>query len=253
MTGIDIEEFDGEAGLDAREFTLLSRLYQICIWMAKNKRKEVIKLVIDEYDTDEASAETWVRKAEDFMALGVLEGAASARQAYNHRLQKIHDLCMAHAVKDEVEVTTKPYRVMVIDRDGQQTGETKIITAQQTKVRVNVLDTSAINVALKAAREMAMINGGRAVDSRGNTTYNNVNVQVNNTELPGANRTSDLSNEELAKLAGFLPVPDIVIEAEPGSKDVVDVQVVPSGTPGGQEHAPRSQESTPIHPADDVE
>jgi hypothetical protein len=230
----DLIEYDGEHGLDAREYTLISRIYQICVWLARHKRREVVKLIQEEYGVTVEEAEVWVRKAEDFMALGVLEGAATAKQVYNLRLQRIFDLCMANAQRDIVEITTKPTRIYDVE------GKAHMQMAQHTKVKPQSLDSAALALAMKAAKEMAILNGGRAAEGKNGVTNNF--VQINNNEVPGAQTTQDLSNEQLAQLAGVVMAP---IQVE---KD--HVEVLPRATPAGATDAEGGDE---VHPAAEAE
>lgn len=201
----EIEPFvpeDEVEALEPREFELLSRLHQISLWLALHPRTKVLKLTREEYAIGAPEAEVWIRKAEDFLALGVPEAADRARQLYNFRLQRIHDTAMAMAVRDSVEVIEKPTRLIVERPDGGG-GPTEVVRkVTHTKVKHQILDTGALQVALKAARELAHLAGLRVKEGRGGGPPVSVNVQVNNGELPSAQQTSQLANQQLAAMLG---------------------------------------------------
>lgn len=208
LNELDIAE-DEPQGLTGREYTLLSRLHKVIFLLAKHDRVEVVDLIMKEFQISAGEAEIWIVKGEDFLALGVLDSADDARRIYHMRLMDIYNLCMEHAVVDQVEQTTKPMRLEVVittGEDGETVTERQIVNATTTKVKPNSLNTGAVTVALKAAREAAHIGGGRPRDPK---SINIGALQVNQ-GLPSAQITQDLGTEQLTSLLGME-----IIDAEP--------------------------------------
>lgn len=223
---LDIAEDDPQ-GLTDREYTLLARLHKIVTLLAKHDRAEVADLIMEEFSVDADDAEKWIVKSEDFLALGVLDSAADARRIYHMRLMDIYNLCMDHAVVDQVEQITKPVKMKV-----ETTGENdetivsqQIVNAVTTKVKPNSLNVGAVTVAMKAAREAAHIGGGRPRDPK---SINVAALQINQ-GLPSAQLTQDLGNDQLADLLGLE-----VIDAEPqaGSQPVLPQPAENTAAPG---------------------
>lgn len=206
-------EDDELEGLSAPEFTLISRLNKVCVWLARERtREDVVDLVRQEWSGTKSAAEKWVAKAEDFLALGIFEDVERSRRLYAHRLQEIYGLCMAHAVKDQVEVTTKPVKVRSED------GKLIQINGQHTKVKPNAFDPNAVAMAMKAAKEIAHISGARPRDSK--VSVGNMNVLVNGAggtpQEATAQTTYLLSNQALADMVG-----GEIVDA-PGSEVLTD-------------------------------
>lgn len=204
-TELDIIDQPGDAidGLTPREYSFLSRINKICITMAKSKtRVEATREIQAEFNLDEKTTERWIRKAEDYMALGAMDTADEARQMYHVRLAQIFNLAMAHAVRDQVEITTKPYKLAVVGPDGKATGQRRVITTQQTKVKPNALNAAALAIATKVAREMAILTGGRVPEASGAKIEKQINIQINKGELPTVQMVNDLSAAQLIALLG---------------------------------------------------
>jgi hypothetical protein len=203
---------DDVKGLTSREFTLLSRIHTVCMKLANHDRAEVLKQIIEDFDCDADVAEQWLAKAEDYMAMGAMTDAETARSMYHLRLSQIYSLCMANAITDEVEQTTKPMKleVEIRDQDGQEIHDRQIVNASITKVRPNRLNTGALAIAMKAAREAAHILGGRPRDPK---TIAIGALQINNEAgMSTAQQTHQLANDQLAQIAGL---------------EIIDVEGVP--------------------------
>lgn len=198
---MDIDEEPPPAsGLSDREYELVSRIHSVAIWMARSKPGEVKRRIMDDFNCTEAVADQWMRKAEDFMHLGVMEGVADARAVYRDQLMRIYLLAMSMTVRNQVEITQKPVKVRVESTDGVQQ-DPQVITATITKTKANVLDVGAMSVALKAAKEMAYIAGARPSGKAGNMQINQ-QFNIGQDTLPDANLLQDLSNDQLVKLLG---------------------------------------------------
>lgn len=217
--------------LSESEYRLLDTLHRVSMVLARNDRKDAIVIVSRELAVTESEAVRWILKAEDFLALGIVEGIDDARKVYRFRLEKMFNTCMAMAVRTETETLTKPTRVRItLMKNGQEqeTGESKIVTATHTKVRPNCLDTNALNLALKLAREIAILSGVRDMKKGGQFNIGTLNIQQNNGGLPGADILQDLTNAQLTSLLGA---------------EIVDVQQEPStpaesGRPEGAGETP---------------
>ena len=193
------------AALSDREWGLISRLNQISIMLARSEtREKVINSIKAEWNIGNTEAEKWLRKGEEYMASGAIEHVDGAREIFHHRLTEIYGLAMKHAVKDQVEVTTRPTRI--IDKDGQPV----VIDGKHTKVKYQSLDTGALQVALKAAKEAAHLMGVKPRDGRLGVAIGTVNVLQ---AAPAqANTTNELANQALAALVGAEIVVDAIVE-----------------------------------------
>lgn len=210
MTEIEIhDDPDVEpAALSDREWGLISRLNQISIMLARSDTREaVIKRIKAEWNIGDTEAERWLRKGEEYMASGAIEHVEGAREMFHHRLTEIYGLAMEHAVRDQVEVTTRPTRI--IDKDG----ESVVINGKHTKVKYNALDTGALQVALKAAKDAAHLMGVKPHEGRLGVAIGTVNVHQ---AAPAqANTTNELANKALAELVGA-EIIDVVAESVNG-------------------------------------
>lgn len=216
--------------LSESEYRLLDTLHRVSMVLARNDRKDAITIVGRELGVTETESVRWILKAEEFMGMGIVEGIHDASKVYRFRLEKMFNTCMAMAVRTETETLTKPTRVRItLMTNGQETetGESKIVTATHTKVRPNCLDTNALNLALKLAREIAALSGVRGTKG-GQFNIGTLNIQQNNGGLPGAETLQDLTNAQLVSLLGA---------------EVVDVQQEPS-TPA-ESGRPESAGETP--------
>lgn len=234
MSEEPLVELDRSPAMTEREWTLISRLNQICVMIARGKSREgVAEEIREEFALSAADAEKWLRKAEEYMASGAIEQVDATREMYHIRLTEIYGLAMEHAVKDQIEVTTKPTRV-VVSEGGKE--ESRIITGQHTKIKPKALDTQALSVALKAAKEIAHIMGGRPNERRRGIAVGTVNVQVNGGEL--AAKTMEMTNEMLAAMIGA-QVDEIEVidagEAERGTVLPAPQEAAEDHLPGGRE------------------
>lgn len=194
---------EGKPALTDREWSLVSKLNQVCMIAARFRtREQVLEEIGTSLMVKPAEAERWLRKAEEYMASGAIESVDAARDMYHVRLTEIYARAMEHSVKDVIEITTKPTR-LVID----ESGETRVINATHHKVKPNMLDTGALQVALKAAREAAHIMGVRPNDRRRGVAIGTVNMQINS---PQASTTMEMANNQLASMIGA----EIIDEAE---------------------------------------
>lgn len=220
---IDVEPGEEQGlSLSSREYEFVSRVHRICLWLAKETEDETIQRCIDELGMTEPTAKKWIAKAEDYMALGIVENIDISREMYNYRLEQIFNLCMSNAQRDMVEVTTKPWKLRVAGQNDENQDRFEVITATQTKVKANALDVGAIQTALKAAEKAARLAGVKVGKVGGGAKIGTVNVQINQGELPGAQSIGEMSNEQLAGLAG-LEVAELV--------EVVSSQHDPAGDP----------------------
>jgi len=202
------DEPEPAGALTPSEALLIDRLNTISIWIAREKnRVAVVALVAQEWGTTKQAAERWVAKTEDFLCRGIFEDVQASRALYLRRLEDIHGLAMTHAVKDQVEVTTKPVRLKN-DSDGKMVQ----INGQHTKIKPNALDPNALAIAMKAAREIAHITGARPRDGRMNVGHMNVLVNGAGGIEASAQTTNQLSNESLAQMVGG----EVVDESAPG-------------------------------------
>ena len=198
-------------GLTDREYVFVSRVNEIAVWLAHEDgdRDKVVEKIRQRYDCSMDIAKRWLLKAEDYLAMGAFEDAQQSRRMYIFRLERIHAIAMDHAVADRIEVTTKPTRLKI-----EGTGEEKVVNATQTKVKPNSLDVSALQTAMKAAREIALMTGGKSLT--GGTV--NTAVIINGQDAH-ASVVQDLSVEALAQMAGVaidngIPTPEVVADAE---------------------------------------
>lgn len=200
-TDLSTDLADREPALNDREWTLISRLNQICVLAARlPSRDKVLEEIALDWRIGRTEAEKWLRKGEEFMASGVVEGVDMARRMYHMRLSEIYGTAMKHAVKDQVKVTTKPTRVIVdgVDEDGKPMS--RVITAQHTEIRPNSLDTAALQVALRAAREAAHILGVSPNRGRRGVQIEQVNLNIGSGVM--GNNVMDMANDQLAALLG---------------------------------------------------
>lgn len=239
----DVREGDGpesddtelDLALDVREYELLSRLFSITVWLAKfPKRSQVVAHVRQEYECTDPVAELWVRKAEDMIALGVLDGVDDSRKLYHLRLNHLFGTLMQHLIKDQVEVTTKPLNLKIVTEDGVPTGKFQQVDGRITKVKHQALDPAVANMLFKLAKEMAHVTGGRPMTGRGGGgigRVGTVNVQINHGELPSAQQADQLSNEQLARLMGAE-----IVQVLPGN--IIDAERSERQSPDPQDQAP---------------
>lgn len=211
---IDVPD-DRAPALTDREYELFDRSNRIASWLARNTVAETVNQTVEVYGCDAATARKWVAKARDLLNMGVLEDLEQARRVYLSRLNRIHDLAMAHAVRDEVEITTKPQRITVDLIDGDT--EERMINATITKVRPRALNTQALNTALKSAREVAMLTGARQ-GRNGSVSQTNIFMGQG---VAMAHETERMSVEQLAGMLGD-GVEVIDVEAGPGRSQRID-------------------------------
>lgn len=215
------EEYEG--GLSAAEYDLVSRVHRVCVWLARHRsRKKVVEEIIEEFGCDEAAAVVWISKAQEFMALGMIGGADKAREMYHHRLLEIYEVAMRHATKDRIKTVTKPTKVVGPD------GQFRVINGTHVTVEKDVLDSAALGLALKAAREIAHVQGARPRDGGGPRSLHVENLQINNGQLPQANQTDQLTNASLAMLLGA----EVVEEAD-GTVHARGAEAALAGGEGG--------------------
>ena len=218
-------------GLTGREFDLFSKVNTISIMLAKHDRDEVVHLVEEEYGLERAAAIRWVQKAEDYMAMGLLNSAEDAKRMYHLRLTQIYDICMAHAIADEVRTTHKPIRMEVVVRteDGEEVREKQMVESTVTEVKHGRFNTNAIQAAMKAAREAAHIMGGRPRDPKISIGALQINQGADG-KISTAQETQDLANDQLAALAGFEMID---AEATPILPDPTQVDADSGGSGSG--------------------
>lgn len=214
VTEEDFELAELPQALTEREYNLIQHLNLVATWLARESEPEVRRRCQDELDMTEKSAQLWIDKAKNYMALGAVENVEAAKAQYHLRLLGIYHLCMRHAEKDVVEVTTKPMKVVVEANDGTPDGMT-VIDAKITKVKPNCLDVGAVGAALKCAREMAHISGARPTVAKG-ARIGNMNVLMNGGgQLPTAPITDGLANADLAALVGAEVMDAEFVEVSP--------------------------------------
>jgi hypothetical protein len=185
------------AGLSEREFDFLTRVTMIATWVSRHDDEEVIARCMSELGMDRPTADAWLTKAQEYMALGAVENVEAARQLYLCRLESIYQLSMSRAVRDEVKVTTRPMKLQVGDSD-----ETREVMGTTTEVKPQAFNAAAVQLALKAATDAAKLQGAKS--EGGGTRIGNMNVlmQGNGGELPMGNTVDQLSDQDLAKLIG---------------------------------------------------
>lgn len=209
------EEMPELKGLTKTEFKFVSVMNEVCVLLARyTTRKTAIAAIRERFDCTEDQAARLLDKADDFLASGVMTNAARAKDLYLARLQKIFDLCMSRSVENQIEVTRRPMKLEVENGEG---GKSKTVSAEIIKSKPNALNIAAVRTAMEAAEQIARISG-IVVDKGGDKTPHTVNVQINN--MPGAQMTHELSNKDLAQLAGFdyAEVPEIpLLQANTGA------------------------------------
>lgn len=204
------------SALSEREFVFLDRIFKISCWLAVNRRPAVVKMAQDDFHLTEGVAEQWVQKAEDAMALTAIENVDTARTQFRFRLEQIFTMAMANARRDEIEVVHKPIRVEVKVGDSDAKVQTETIQGTVTKIRKDVFDPNALNIALKTAREIARVQGIMGRDGKGGI---NVGTQVNvhlapGSNIPTAQGLDTMDNAALLRMLGA----DVV--GESGAKSV---------------------------------
>jgi len=223
-----IDHLDQNGALTKREYAFVSQMNECCLALARGKTREAaIAEIAEKFGIEVGDAEKLIEKSEEFMALDVLNNAQQAKELYHHRLTEIYALCMEHGVVDQIETTTKPTKLEVTIREegGETIRERQFTNAQITKIKPNALNPGAIALALKAAREMAHITGGRPRDPRIGTQNNTLVIG----NMPNAQETHRLSDEALAASIGL---------------EIIEAEVVEKQDGGGQPVLPQSAEDS---------
>lgn len=214
----DDDARDGiEPALTRSEYHLIATIFKISKWLAKYSRENVVNRCGRELGMTAAVAEKWIAKAEDYLALGCIEGMEDARKMYVARLNDIFHSCMGNLIADQVEVTKKPMKLKVVDQSDKVIGVQEVV-GEITKVKVARFNPDAHALAFKISKEIAYIQGGRPADG----PRQQINVQVNTSaQAIDGKMVSDLSNAQLvSKLGGEL------VEFEPQVKQAMEREVV---------------------------
>src|SRR5690606_10626504 len=88
---------DRQLALSPSEFELLSRLHNVCVWLALDDHDKVVERIMAEFEVTEPGAKLWIQKAQDFMATGIIDGVDKAREMYHLRLMRMHDICISNS------------------------------------------------------------------------------------------------------------------------------------------------------------
>jgi hypothetical protein len=173
---------------------------------------KVIELLMESYpDLTEPVARRWVKRAKEYIALGVPEDLNELRNDYIQKLDWFIKTCSQHLVKDKSEITI----VREIGEGGSvDAGKPK---SAKKKVQTDVFNPAVAQILFKAIREYGDVTGGRPKAGPSSVTINNTQ---NNVMMPGR-LTSEMTNEQLLRQAlgdeaRLLPEPGAAREVPTG-------------------------------------